>query len=182
MNLRDAYSGIYADIQRPTISRQVNSNEMLQKGESQLKVKHLIKNQQMESYQMFRNKLPIDMNQNADQMFNGHNQQLMDNKYRQSEYQNFGDVTPTYYDSKNFGEFNTEYTMPTPVGNDELYQYHTTSTGQGTQSSLRMKESNQIKPRRSGRSDVENQNQSLQHHFFTPMNGTGYKHNQDPFK
>jgi hypothetical protein len=179
MNLRDAYSGIYSDIQ-PTMSRQSSSNETLQKNETKLKNNQLIKNQQMESYHMFRNKLPIDMNQNAGQMFNGHNQQLQNNKYRQSEYQDFGDVTPTYYDSKNFGSFDTEVTMPTPLDNDVFYQYHTTGTGQGTQAGFRTDESNQIKPRKSARSDMEGQNQSLQNHFFTPMNGTGYKHNQDP--
>jgi hypothetical protein len=180
MNLRDAFSGIYSDIQRPIRSREENSNKMLQKGDSELKTNHLIKNQQMENYHMFLNKLPREMNPNAGQMFNGHNQQLSDNKFRKD--QNFNDVTPTYYDSKNFGEFGTEYTMPTPLDNDFQYQYHTSGSGQGTQVGIRTKESQLIKPRRSGRSDAENQNQTLQNHFFTPMNGTGYKHNQDPFQ
>ena len=50
--------------------------------------KQIIKNQQVEKYQMYRNKLPWEINSNAGQMFNGHNSQLADNEYKQTQYQN----------------------------------------------------------------------------------------------
>lgn len=184
MNINQAFSGITADIYPPENKNAFLSTEMLFKGDNQARKSQVIKNQQINDYHMYRNKLPWELNRNAGDMFNGHNSQIRDNEYLSPQYHQQFNLSPSYYDEKNYGSFDTHYQMPTPLDNDKMYQYHTADGNQGLPHvyDIRMKESRNYKQKRSFRSDDDfaQQNQSLQHHFFTPMTSMGYRHNQDP--
>lgn len=186
MNLREAYSGIYKNETRSPNNNSFLSKEMLFKGTIEKKKTQIIKNQQMNDYHMYRNKQPWEINKNAGEMFNGHNQQRSDNEYLTSEYQNQGDLTPMYYDAKTYGNFDTHVTLPNPLtnpnGSDKFYEYHTNIDGQGLPIvyDVRTEESkNPSRQRRSIKSENEydDQNHSLQSHFFTPMSGIALQHN-----
>lgn len=189
MNLNQAFSGIHNglgsfDVSSSKKSQQL-SNEKLFHGIQENHKSKNIKNQQMWDYHMYKNKQPWEMNKNAGSMFNGFNSQMQKNEYlTQSQYRDTQELTPSFYDEKSYGQFDTVHKLPTPLDNDKLYQYHTNENSQGLPSVIDMRpnESRNYKVRRSQRNDnfEATQNVDLQSHFFTPMSGMAYEPQQDP--
>jgi hypothetical protein len=60
----------------------------------------MIRNQNMSKYQMDPRRVANEMNQNAQHMFNGHNQQMIDNPY--SEFSEGMNLKPTFYDQNQY--------------------------------------------------------------------------------
>jgi len=59
-----------------------------------------IRNQNMSKYQMDPRRIANEMNPNAQHMFNGHNQQMIDNPY--SEFTEGMELKPTFYDQNQY--------------------------------------------------------------------------------
>ena len=186
MNLNQAFSGIHGGFGAPAISKseQLSKEKLFHGIHENHKTKN-IKNQQMWDYHMYKNKQPWEMNPNAGNMFNGFNSQVEKNEYlTQDRYRNTDELTPSYYDEKSYGQFDTVHKLPTPLDNDRMYQYHTNEDSQGLPSviDMRANESRNYKVRRSQRNDEfeSRQNVDLQSHFFTPMSGMAYEPQNDP--
>lgn len=158
------------------------STEKMFHGIAENKKQSIIKNKQMYDYQMYRNRLPWEMNPNAENMFGGYNRNNDENPYTKQEYRQQDSLKPTYYDTikSNFGEYESEARLPIPLDNDKLFQYNTNINGQGMPhmiAPIAQESRSGFRQRKSDRSfnQITQENRMMQEHIFTPMDGYGQK-------
>ena len=162
MNLNDAFACIYATALNDSgIGNQFLSDELMFKGYTENKKTQIVKNQHLQDYQMYKGKLAWEMNQNAEHMFNGHNQQLVDNQFKSTEFRDQRDLSPSFYS----GHYAHPADNPQKILNREHGPTSTLNQNNGVGNGL-------FKQKKTER-ELDRQNSSIQNYYFSSPLGNG---------